>query len=101
MSPDFPPAGEWFCRTCEAKRGRVAQPPKDGIFASLFGKLEDKNSTSHELPEEIRDYYEGVKSNDEGEYEETGPPRTNNASMRYAFLVDMLQPSLASCTNSF
>lgn len=59
----------WYCCICEAKREPPNKPPR-GLFAELLVKLEKCNPSAYSLPLEIRDYFEGVKTGEEGEYEE-------------------------------
>jgi hypothetical protein len=63
---------EWFCYEC-----RIKVPPatgaKPGPFDALVANLERKNARSFRLTAEIRDYFEGVKTGPDGEYEEDKP----------------------------
>ena len=64
---------EWYCNECS----RRYLPPTDGrkgALSDLLCVLERKNPRSFRLPEEIRDYFEGVKTGPEGEYEDSAPP---------------------------
>lgn len=66
---------EWFCNECQI---RYNPPPVDehkGIFGQLVANLQRKNPRAFRLPESIRDYFEGVKTGAEGEYEEAAPPK--------------------------
>jgi hypothetical protein len=65
----------WFCYDCAAKRNPPMKLPR-GLFSSLFQNLEKKNPVAYNLPVEIREYFEGVKTGDEGEYEEAVTQRT-------------------------
>ncbi len=70
MADDDMPKHAWYCYTCNAKR---APQPKHtrGLFASLLNHLEKRNPVAYNLPEGIREYFEGVKTGEEGEYEES------------------------------
>ena len=59
----------WFCYVCAANRNPQPKLPR-GLFAALLGNLAKKNPVAYNLPVEIREYFEGVKTGDEGEYEE-------------------------------
>lgn len=59
----------WFCYICAARRNPQPKPAR-GLFAALFVELEKENPKAYELPLDIREYFEGVKTGDEGEYEE-------------------------------
>ncbi|KZF21478.1 hypothetical protein L228DRAFT_239453 [Xylona heveae TC161] len=69
LDPNRPPDDSWYCFICESKRGPPTQYSR-GLFAALFGNLEKKNPVAFNLPREIREYFEGVRTGDEGEYEE-------------------------------
>ena len=69
MDPSQPPEGEWFCYICKARRD--PQPKRGrGLFADLLTNLDKKNPIAFNLPYEVREYFEGVKTGEEGEYEE-------------------------------
>lgn len=70
LNPDASQLDEpWFCSVCETRR---SPPPKQtrGLFAMLLSVVVKQNTTAFEVPEVIRDYFEGVKTGLEGEYEE-------------------------------
>ena len=69
MDPSRPPEGEWFCYICESRHDPQPKPPR-GVFAALLALLEKKNPVAFNLPYDIRDYFDGVKTGEEGEYEE-------------------------------
>lgn len=75
MNPNQPPEGEWYCYICESKRDPQPKPAR-GLFSGLLGNLEKKNPVAYNLPHEIRDYFEGVKTGEEGEYEEAVTQKT-------------------------
>lgn len=70
VDPLHPPEGEWFCYDCVAKREPKAKAPPRGVFSSLIDNLGDKNPISYYLPHEVRDFFDGVRTGEEGEYEE-------------------------------
>lgn len=70
IAPNQPPEGEWYCYICASKRDPPSKPAR-GLFSGLLANLEKKNPVAYNLPLEIRDYFEGVKTGEEGEYEET------------------------------
>lgn len=59
----------WFCFKCLARRDPIPKHPR-GLFSSLLNELDKKNPVSFRLPVEIREYFEGVRTGEEGEYEE-------------------------------
>jgi len=77
MSQDKPPQGEWFCHKCQEARTTRPRPDR-GVFAELAVDLDTKNVIAFNLPNQIRDYFEGVKTGEEGEYEEVGNAKANN-----------------------
>ncbi len=63
---------EWFCNECVQRY----YPPigeRKGAFGDLFHVLERKNPRAFGLPEEIREYFEGVRTGPDGEYEDSTP----------------------------
>lgn len=71
MDPNQPPDGEWFCYMCEARKDPQIRPAR-GLFAELAHRLAKQNPIAFSLPNSIREYFEGVKTGEEGEYEENG-----------------------------
>ena len=69
MNPSQLLDGEWFCYVCEAKRAPQPRLTR-GLFAAIRTKLSKQNPVAYNLPLEIRDYFDGVKTGEEGEYEE-------------------------------
>jgi PHD-finger len=69
IDPDHPPVDDWFCQSCQAKKVPPPKRPR-GLFSSVLDNLDKKNPNSFSLPRDIRDYFEGVKTGEEGEYEE-------------------------------
>lgn len=77
LDPDEEVTGEWFCPQCQAKRVKDTEDSK-AIFAKAFRSLDHAIPRAFSLPEAIRDYFEGVRTGEEGEYTEFGQPRTQN-----------------------
>lgn len=69
MDSNHPPEGEWYCFICESKRGPQARLSR-GLFAGLEHRLAKQNPVAFSLPKSVREYFEGVKTGEEGEYEE-------------------------------
>ena len=64
----------WYCYACTAKR--EPQPKLSrGLFSELHSNLEKQNPRSFILPADIRDFFEGVQTGENGEYVEAGPPK--------------------------
>ncbi|KAI1116048.1 hypothetical protein F5Y14DRAFT_449540 [Nemania sp. NC0429] len=66
---------EWFCNECQIRYNPPLADEHKGIFGPLVANLQRKNPRAFRLPESIRDYFEGVKTGAEGEYEEAAPPK--------------------------
>lgn len=66
---------EWFCNECQIRYNPPLVDEHNGIFGPLVTNLQRKNPRAFRLPESIRDYFEGVKTGAEGEYEEAAPPK--------------------------
>jgi hypothetical protein len=67
----------WFCNACNVSRNpRVTD--YHGLFGSLLTILQKKNPSAFHLPKDIREYFEGVRTGSEGEYED-GPVVTTKS----------------------
>lgn len=58
---------DWFCNVCLGERHSFGR--HSGAFRSLLERLDPKNSSAFRLPLVIRDYFEGVRTGVDGEYE--------------------------------
>ena len=63
---------EWFCNHCISRRPGARDDPIPGIFGPLIISLDEKNPSAFHLPKPIREYFENVKTGEEGEYQEAG-----------------------------
>ena len=61
---------EWFCNVCIARRNPASLTRYTGIFGALLNIMEKRNSSAFRLPSETREYFEGVKTGADGEYED-------------------------------
>ncbi|KAJ3558423.1 hypothetical protein NPX13_g9709 [Xylaria arbuscula] len=66
---------EWFCNECQMRYNPPPEIEHKGAFGPLLTSLQRKNPRAFRLPESIREYFEGVKTGTEGEYEEAAPPK--------------------------
>ncbi|KAK4903396.1 hypothetical protein LTR27_000327 [Elasticomyces elasticus] len=70
----------WFCYICVAKRPvAIEQPdkqPQRGLLAPLFSSLKKQNPSNFALPLEIRDYFESVQADANGNFIEAVHSRT-------------------------
>ncbi|KAK4936800.1 hypothetical protein LTR10_022389 [Elasticomyces elasticus] len=73
--------GEWFCPQCVARRNKSTTRPT-GLLGLLLRQVGETIPRAFALPAEVRDYFEGVKTGEEGEYEEVGLPRTQNNAVK-------------------
>ena len=77
LDPRNPPEEQWFCPRCVASQ-HAAPVEAIGILGRIVRHNEDSNPKAFCLPFEIRNYFECVKTGDEGEYEEVNPPPTQS-----------------------
>ncbi|KAK1077113.1 hypothetical protein LTR33_008358 [Friedmanniomyces endolithicus] len=72
----------WFCYICVAKRPIASEQPdklpQRGLFAPLFSILKKQNPSNFALPLDIRDYFEGVQADGNGNFIEALHSRTRN-----------------------
>ncbi|KIX98499.1 uncharacterized protein Z520_05800 [Fonsecaea multimorphosa CBS 102226] len=89
LNPDEEVEGEWFCPRCVARRTKQVPHPS-GLFGMVIRRVDDIIPKAYTLPSDIRDYFEGVRTGDEGEYEEVALPRTQNntAKMNRAGFIE-------------
>ncbi|OBT76731.1 hypothetical protein VF21_03884 [Pseudogymnoascus sp. 05NY08] len=67
---------DWYCVTCGSLRtGPGATHRRRGLFGELTMLVEKRNPSAFHLPFSIRDWFEGVRTGAEGEYEEGNPPK--------------------------
>ncbi|KAI0869797.1 hypothetical protein GGS24DRAFT_493468 [Hypoxylon argillaceum] len=66
---------EWFCNECQIRYNPPLVDEHTGVFGPLLANLQRKNPRAFRLSEPIRDYFWGVKTGAEGEYEEAAPPK--------------------------
>lgn len=67
LDEDNPPEGEWLCNKCKSKNDYFVKKPR-GLFSNLLDNIQKQNPSVFSLPRELRDYYEGVKTGEKGEY---------------------------------
>ncbi|ETI19436.1 hypothetical protein G647_09270 [Cladophialophora carrionii CBS 160.54] len=77
LNPEEEVEGEWFCPRCVARRTKEAPSPA-GLLGMVIRRVDDIIPKAYALPPDIREYFEGVRTGEEGEYEEVGLPRTQN-----------------------
>ena len=87
---------QWFCRYCKTKR----HPPKahpSGLFGAILDNLAWQVETNYELPQEIRNLFDGVQTGEDGEYEEVtasapaGTSKTRSGQKGYVEPEDRFQ----------
>ncbi|RMZ83230.1 hypothetical protein DV738_g1221, partial [Chaetothyriales sp. CBS 135597] len=65
--------GEWFCPVCVSKRsGQQAEVA--GLMGKVIQRLDGLIPKAFSLPYHIREYFEGIRTGEAGEYEEYGQP---------------------------
>lgn len=78
LDPEEEVTGDWFCPKCLAKRRKRTEESKTFLGKSLYA-LDQAIPKAFALPLHVREYFEGVRTGEEGEYTEFGQPRTQNA----------------------
>ncbi|KAK8163630.1 hypothetical protein IWX90DRAFT_504283 [Phyllosticta citrichinensis] len=71
------PEERWLCHVCAAK---TKQAPREAfsLFMPLLNNMQRRNPTVFALPRKVQDYFEGVRANSEGAYEEIQATRPIN-----------------------
>ncbi|KAK8178619.1 hypothetical protein BC567DRAFT_85831 [Phyllosticta citribraziliensis] len=71
------PEERWLCHVCAAK---TKQAPREAfsLFMPLLNNMQRRNPTVFALPRKMQDYFEGVRANSEGAYEEIQATRPIN-----------------------
>lgn len=75
----------WYCFICVANRPLSLDSPEKGqahrgMFSALLGSLKKRNPRNFELPQEVREYFEGVGTDKNGAFVEA----LNSKPARYA-----------------
>ncbi|KAK5114509.1 hypothetical protein LTR62_002444 [Meristemomyces frigidus] len=71
----------WFCFICVAKRPGTTdqhEKPQRGLLAPLLTSLRKLNPANFVLPQEVRDYFEGVQTDRNGNFIEAVHAKTRN-----------------------
>ncbi|KAI6091144.1 hypothetical protein F4821DRAFT_255429 [Hypoxylon rubiginosum] len=72
--PDRTMPDEWYCNECIYRDS----PPFEehhGVFRSLLNGLHRKLPKSFSLPDDVKEYFEGMRAGSQGDYEEPAPPK--------------------------
>ena len=70
--------GDWYCPECEVKRRRGnAKSEVRNFMNPLVNQINDSYPRFYSLPADIRNYFENIKTGDDGEYVELYAPVTN------------------------
>lgn len=64
---------EWYCWDCSIKRDPGLVKQHKGPWGALMTALDKKHAVSYRLPKKTREYFEGVKTGPDGEYEDFVP----------------------------
>jgi hypothetical protein len=76
-----PPEGSWYCSRCVARQHH-GPAEVNGILGRLITQSDDINPKAFGLPLRIREYFDGIRTGDEGEYEDVGLPRTQTTDVK-------------------
>ncbi|KXJ94703.1 hypothetical protein Micbo1qcDRAFT_45860 [Microdochium bolleyi] len=76
---------DWYCNECTYRAYPPVGEKKGGVFGLLLSAIDRKNPRAFRLPERIREYFEGVKTGPDGEYEDIAPagPKTRPGRKGY------------------
>lgn len=77
LDDEILPDEAWHCRICTSRRWPPRKHPR-GIFSQLLDQLDRRIPEIYLLPAHVRNYFQGVATNEEGEYidtNETKPPK--------------------------
>lgn len=77
------PEGDFYCYRCRDRRNLLSNPSPPGALGGLFVDLVKTNPIAFNLSHSVRDYFEGVKTGEEGEYEEATTIKANKARAGY------------------
>ncbi|KAI4761816.1 hypothetical protein E4T52_06015 [Aureobasidium sp. EXF-3400] len=80
LSQNAPELNEaWYCFGCTAKR---AQPQRQsrGLFSALLLNLEKRNPSNFMLPQDIREYFDGVATAKDGKFVEQLATKTRRGA---------------------
>lgn len=64
---------EWYCWDCSIKRDPGLVKQHKGPWGPLMTALDKKHAVSYRLPKKTREYFEGVRTGPDGEYEDFVP----------------------------
>lgn len=76
VNVEDPPTGEWYCQRCWKSRMEFPRHER-GVFDELETETSAKNPSAFILPVALREHFEGVKTGEEGEYEEANMVKPN------------------------
>jgi hypothetical protein len=77
LNPDEEVEGTWYCPRCEARQKKSTEESKTFLGRAL-GTLDHVIPRAFALPLELREYFEGVRTGEEGEYTEFSQPPTRS-----------------------
>ncbi|KAI9706899.1 MAG: hypothetical protein M1820_004678 [Bogoriella megaspora] len=67
----------WYCSDCMAKKEAPQQEPR-GLFQALLQNIDKRNAKTFQLPKEIRDFFEGVRTGEDGVFQAEKLTKTQN-----------------------
>lgn len=76
-----PPEGSWFCPRCVAKK-HYGPTEITGVLGRLVKLSDGINPKVFGLPVDIRDYFDGIRTGEEGGYEDIGLARTQTTDVK-------------------
>lgn len=66
--------GHWYCCMCTTNRLPLSNQPR-GLFSTLLHNVEKKNPCVFSLPQGLREYFTGMKTGEDGSYEDLTVPK--------------------------
>lgn len=77
VNPDDPSIDLWFCPECEKRQKPLEAQADNQLLGALITHVTTAAPRAYALPADVRNYFENVKTGDDGEYVEVPPAPTN------------------------
>ncbi|MBA7489996.1 hypothetical protein ES702_00530 [subsurface metagenome] len=77
VNPEDPDIDLWYCPECEKKKKPLESQGDNQLMGALITFVSTAPPRAYALPLDVRNYFEHVKTGDDGEYVEVAPLPTN------------------------
>lgn len=77
VNPDDPSIDLWFCPECEKRQKPFEAQGDNQLMSALITHVTTAPPRAYTLPSEVRNYFENVKTGEDGEYVEVPPAPAN------------------------